>query len=112
MDDREINAVTRISPTGKMAVGRPAVGRRELAYKLKLFESTRKKGEIDPDERKRKLAQLAAESEAEAERQAERLAERQRAKDWGGDLQGEDFVADIKRRFLFDRSMIIGDDRY
>ena len=108
MDDREINAVTRISPTGKLAVARPAVGKRELSYKLKLYDSTRKKKELDPDERKQSLAQLAAESESETERQAER----QKNRDLSGDSPEEDFVADLKKRVFFDRAMIIGDDRH
>ena len=108
MDDRDISSVSRISPSGKMAVARPAVGRRELAYKLKQYDSTRKRNDIDPDEKKRELANFAEDNGSAAEGRDDK----KKSSDSGGEIQDSDYMSDLKKRVLFDRAIIIGEDKF
>lgn len=93
MDEREIRAVTRVSPLKKLAVDRPAMGRREMAYKLKLYERLKKNN---------KKAGILQEQQNISE------PELNSGKDLSGPTNSEDFVADIKKRLSFDRAMVIG----
>ena len=105
MEDREIRAVSRVSPPLKAAVARPAAGRRELTYRLGLFERNIKPKPLDPDGRKRNLVRFIAESEMKKEHDAEM----QEKRDMIDDHQAGDFMTDLKRRIYFDRAVIIGD---
>lgn len=98
MDEREISAVTRISPIKKLAVARPAVGSRELAYKLKQYDKKQKNTQPG-------LRQLIDPAEPEAEKS--KVIKSKAPKDLP---ETEDFRDDIKRRMGFDRARLIGDD--
>jgi len=108
MDDREIRAVKGISHTGKMALARPAMGRREYTYKLKQYDKFMRSDKLDPDERRQALAEFVGESESHTEPKTEKRIN----KNLYTYNPQYDYVEDLKRRVSFDRAMVIGDYKY